>query len=164
MLIPGQQRVYAGFCVGIELCNSTLPFVVRFVYERSFLLRILCQYTYKLLCINKEKKRKSIILWWERNPTPASGDGAFFTPTGIEAGTRGDSLVRKDNVFSDISISGAEEKRKVLHTQRIPTVIVLRYSIFAVSYTIDNNGLFFSHRKTPGRVTLPGAFTVFFRS
>ena len=49
-------------------------------------------------------------------PTPASGDGAFFTPTGIEAGTRGDSLVRKDNVFSEISISGAEEKRKVLHT------------------------------------------------
>lgn len=30
-------------------------------------------------------------------PSPASGDGAFFTPTGAEAGTRGDSLVRKDN-------------------------------------------------------------------
>ena len=38
MLIPGQQRVYAGFCVGSELCNSTLPFVVRFVYERSFFI------------------------------------------------------------------------------------------------------------------------------
>ncbi len=32
-------------------------------------------------------------------PSPASGDGAFFTPTGIEAGTRGDLLVRKDNAF-----------------------------------------------------------------
>lgn len=30
-------------------------------------------------------------------PSPASGDGAFFTPTGIKAGTKGDSLVRKDN-------------------------------------------------------------------
>ena len=32
-------------------------------------------------------------------PTPASGDGALFTPTGIEAGTRGDLLVRKDNAI-----------------------------------------------------------------
>ena len=81
-----------------------------------FLLQILCQYTYKLLCINKEKKEKALSFGGNGTPTPASGDGAFFTPTGIEAGTRGDSLVRKDNVFSEIRISGAEEKRKVLHT------------------------------------------------
>lgn len=32
-------------------------------------------------------------------PLPASGDGALFTPTGIEAGTRGGSLARKDNAI-----------------------------------------------------------------
>lgn len=59
-----------------------------------------------------QKKEKALSFGGNGTPTPASGDGAFFTPTGIEAGTRGDSLVRKDNVFSDISISEAEEKRK----------------------------------------------------
>ena len=32
-------------------------------------------------------------------PLPVSGDGALFTPTDIETGTRGGSLARKDNAF-----------------------------------------------------------------
>ena len=38
MLIPGQQKVYADFCVGIELCGRTLPMVVQFVYKTTFFI------------------------------------------------------------------------------------------------------------------------------
>ena len=40
---PWAAKILCGFCVGIELCGCTLPFVVRFVYERSFLLLKFCQ-------------------------------------------------------------------------------------------------------------------------
>ena len=55
----------------------------------------------------KEKKEKALSFNGSATPLSASGDGALYTPTGIKAGTKGDLLARKDNVFPDISITEA---------------------------------------------------------
>lgn len=52
-----------------------------------------------LLLTNRASSSDAVALSSDRNVTlsPVSGDGALYTPTSIKAGTKGVSLVRKDN-------------------------------------------------------------------
>lgn len=59
-------------------------------------------------------KEKALSFNGSGTPLAATGDGALYTPSGSIAGTQGDLVARKDNAYSDISLSEAEEAVKTL--------------------------------------------------
>ena len=53
----------------------------------------------------RDKKTKALSFDGSVRPSSATGSGAFFTPTGIKAGTKGDSIAGKDNTFDTVSLA-----------------------------------------------------------
>ena len=53
----------------------------------------------------RDKKTKALSFDGSVRPSSATGSGAFFTPTGIKAGTKGDSIAGKNNAFDTVSLS-----------------------------------------------------------
>ena len=57
----------------------------------------------------KEAKEKALSFDGSVRPSPATGSGAFFTPTETKAGIEGGSFAGKDNAFDTVSLSDAEQ-------------------------------------------------------
>lgn len=57
----------------------------------------------------KEAKEKALSFDGSVRPSPATGSGAFFTPTETKAGIEGGSFAGKDNAFDTVSLSDADQ-------------------------------------------------------
>ena len=103
----------------------------------------------------RDKKTKALSFDGSVRPSSATGSGAFFTPTGIKAGTKGDSIAGKDNTFDTVSLADVDKyvneytyDQKAYHgTGAVFDKFVLGYLGAGTGDAIHGWGLYFAKNK-----------------